>query len=249
MTDIHSHIIPGVDDGSPDLVSSLEMLSMAADSGVRRIAATSHCNIPGMFSNYADLELLGRLNRLKEAAAAEKIPIEIFQGMEVYSTEDMADLIRGKRVWTLNGTRYFLMEFAFDEEPAFCEEILTDVKACGLKPVIAHPERYFFIQDEPQIAFEWCTTGCILQLNKGSILGRFGAGPERTADALLRHGLAACVASDAHSPHARTTDMQEVRQYLRRIYGDDYMRLLLEENTARILKGQGLFGYEPQPFM
>ena len=249
MTDIHSHIIPGVDDGSPNLASSLEMLSMAAESGVKRIAATSHCNIPGMFSNYADVGLRGRLKRLQDAAAEEKIPIEIVRGMEVYSTEDMADLIRNKRVWTLNGTRYFLMEFAFDEEPAFCEEILSDVKACGLKPVIAHPERYYFVQDEPQIAFEWCTSGCVLQLNKGSILGRFGEGPERTADALLRHGLAACVASDAHSPRARTTDMQEVRQYLRRVYGDDYMRLLLEENPGRILKGQGLLGYRPQPFV
>ena len=249
MTDIHSHIIPGVDDGSPNLASSLEMLSMAAESGVKRIAATSHCNIPGMFSNYADVGLRGRLKRLQDAAAEEKIPIEIVRGMEVYSTEDMADLIRNKRVWTLNGTRYFLMEFAFDEEPAFCEEILSDVKACGLKPVIAHPERYYFVQDEPQIAFEWCTSGCVLQLNKGSILGRFGEGPERTADALLRHGLAACVASDAHSPRARTTDMQEVRQYLRRVYGDDYMRLLLEENPGRILKGQGLLGYQPQPFV
>ncbi len=248
MTDIHSHIIPGIDDGSPDMESSLEMLAMAAESGVKTIVATSHCNIPGSFQNYVSDELKERFGKLKEAALKEEIPIRILPGMEVFATPDLIDLLYQKQVWTLNGTAYLLMEFAFDEDPDFCNDILNKLKKIGVKPVIAHPERYYFIQDDPQLAFEWCVDGCALQLNKGSVLGRFGRGPEDCAHALLRHGLAACLASDAHSPYARTTDMRELKYFLRTYYGEDYMRLLLDANPERIVKGQKLLGYEARAF-
>lgn len=248
MTDIHSHIIPGIDDGSPDMESSLQMLWMAAESGVKRIVATSHCNIPGMFDNFASDDLILRVKELQDTAKSEEIPIRIAPGMEVFATEDLPDLIRKKKVWTLNGTKYFLMEFSFDEDPDFCFYILRKVRNLGYIPVIAHPERYYFIQEDPQLAFEWCVDGSVLQLNKGSVLGRFGEGPERTAHALIEHGLAACVASDAHSPYSRTTDMRELRHVLRSRFGEEPMKLLLEENPLRIVRGLSLLGYEPTPF-
>ncbi|MBQ5951126.1 MAG: hypothetical protein IJL66_03125 [Lachnospiraceae bacterium] len=249
MTDIHSHILPGIDDGSPDLEESLEMLAMAADSGVETIVATSHCNIPGVYDNYASPELNVLFRRLRSAAREEGIPIRIVRGMEVFATEDLTELLRKQKLWTLGGTRNLLIEFSFEEDPDFCADVLRDLKRTGTVPVIAHPERYYFLQDDPQLAFEWCTGGCILQVNKGSILGRFGSGPERCAHALLQHGLAACVASDAHSASARTTDMYEVRRALERDYGEEYAQLLLEENPERILSGRDLLGFQPEPFL
>lgn len=248
MIDIHSHILPGVDDGSQSMEESLELLAMAAESGVDTIVATPHCNIPGEFENYVSDEIRSLFERLDRARERAGIPLQICRGMEVYATPELPDLLRRKQVWTLNGTRYFLTEFAFDEDPGFCSKILRQCRDLGYQPVIAHPERYYFIQEDPDFAFDWCIEGYPLQLNKGSILGRFGPDPRRTALLLLQHGLAACVASDAHSPRQRSTHMAEIRDYLMECFGADYCRLLLEENPARILGGRELLGYEPIPF-
>ena len=248
MTDIHSHILPGVDDGSQSMAESLELLALAAGSGVTGIVSTNHCNIPGEFDNYASRELMELWEDLCSETRRAGIPIRIYRGMEIYATGELPELLKKNRVWTLNGTRYFLTEFGFGEDPDFCRDVLRRCSDLGYKPVIAHPERYFFVQADPEIAFEWCVSGYALQVNKGSLLGRFGRDSQIAADLIVSHGLCACVGSDAHNPEQRSTHMGEVRQYLTEEYGEDYARLLLEENPSRILSGRGLLGYEPIPF-
>lgn len=248
LIDIHTHIIPGVDDGSENIRMSLGMLALSAESGITDVVATPHCNIPGEADNYVSMELYTALLNLRNEAERAGIPVRVLRGMEVFATPELPDLIRERKVWSLNGTHYLLMEFAFDEDPSFCRELLEKLRKMGVRPVIAHPERYFFVQDDPQIAYEWCTAGCALQVNKGSLLGRFGQGPERTARLLVDHGLAACVASDAHSDYQRSTYMAELSRLLERDYGEDFRDLLMELNPGRILRGETLLGYEPIPF-
>ena len=248
MIDIHTHVLPGIDDGSESMEMSLEMLAIAAESGVHTLVATPHCNIPDEYENYACDELTLLWRQLESAAAEAHIPIKLCRGMEIFATEDLPELLTQKRVWTINGTKYFLVEFSFDEDPDFCWQVLHECHDLGFLPIIAHPERYYFMQDDPAIAYEFCVAGYGLQVNKGSLLGRFGIGPKRTADLILDHGLCACVASDAHRPYERSTFMAELCRYLEDEYGEAYTRLLLEENPARILNGGELLGYEPIPF-
>ena len=212
MIDIHSHVLPGVDDGAEDMEISLALADMAARSGVNGIVATPHCNIPDEIDNYVSEELEQLWDDLDREIRRADIPVTLYRGMEVFATPQVPQLLEQGLVWTLNDTEYFLIEFSFREDPDFCTDILRRCAAIGYRPVIAHPERYFFIQDDPELAYEWCVAGYGLQLNKGSLLGRFGQGPQRTAELLADHGLAACVASDAHSPLARTTDMTEIRE-------------------------------------
>ena len=249
MIDIHTHVLPGVDDGAADLDEALALLAMAADSGVETVVTTPHCNIPDEFENYVCPELDALWLALGREAQRAGIPVRLCRGMEAFATEDLPDLLEQGRIWTLNGTRYFLMEFSFGEDPGFCFDVLHRCRKKGFLPVIAHPERYLFVQDEPSIAFEWCTLGYALQLNKGSLLGKFGRPAQLAAELITDHGLAACVASDAHSPLERTTHMEEIRRYLTDRWGGDYARLLLEENPARILTGKELLGYEPIPIL
>ena len=248
MIDIHSHVLPGVDDGAQTLDDSLELMAQAADSGVHTLVVTPHCNVPDEFDNYAGPELEELFARVDRAREEAGIPLRLCRGMEIFATEELPLLLRDKRVWTLNGTDYFLMEFAFQEDPDFCRDLLRRCRDLGFRPIIAHPERYFFVQDDPDLAFEWCISGYGLQINKGSLLGRFGPEPKSCAELMLQHGLAACVASDAHSPYRRTTYFGEIEDYLMEYYGSDFARLLLEENPARILGGRDLLGYEPIPF-
>ena len=248
MIDIHTHVLPGVDDGSPDLDASLELLHIAAECGVTTLVTTPHCNIPGAPENYASPELDGLWRMLAREAERERIPVRLCRGAEIFATEELPELLSDGLVWTLNGTRYFLTEFDFGEEPDFCFYVLDRCRERGFRPVIAHPERYLCVQDDPSIAFEWCTQGYALQLNKGSLLGKFGRPVQITAELLADHGLAACVASDAHSPYQRTTYMGRIREYLTEQFGEAYARLLLQENPSRILAGQELLGLEPIPF-
>ena len=248
MIDIHAHILPGVDDGSESMEMSLEMLELSARSGVTDVVATPHCNIPGEADNYAGEKLQEELQKLRREAERSEIPVRVHRGMEVFTTSELPALIREQKVWTLAGSKYLLMEFAFDEDPAFCEQMLDEVKKLGLRPIVAHPERYFFVQDDPAIAYDWCVGGAALQLNKGSLLGSFGSGPERTARLIVEHHLAACVASDAHRPYRRSTFLHEVRRLIELDYGEEFRELLLTINPERILRGETLLGFPPLPF-
>ena len=238
MIDIHTHILPGVDDGARDIEESVEMLRMAESSGVRCLAATPHCNIPGIFDNYISEELTEQFLALKRVAERLKISTTVLSGMEVFATPDLPWLLKNDRVFTLNRTRYFLTESSFDEEPEFCDYILKKCTELQYQPVIAHPERYDFVQDNPRIAEHWAAQGYVIQLNKGSILGRFGRSAKHTADILIRKNLVSCVASDAHSALRRTPHMEEIKEYLKEMYGTEYARMVLLENPRRILTGE-----------
>ena len=102
----------------------------------------------------------------------------------------------------------------------------------------AHPERYFCVQEHPVLVYEWLRLGCLAQVNKGSLFGKFGRRAARAADVLVHNRLATCVANDAHSPYTRTTYMKDAWEYLSDRFGEREAHRLLEENPARILRGQ-----------
>ncbi len=247
MIDIHCHILPDVDDGSRNIDMSLDMIATAYDSGVRSMIATPHC-FPGLFENYADENLQQAWNELYHAVHAEGIPMHLYQGMEIMAVDDLPDLLQEGKVWTLNGTPYFLIEFDFNEDPSYCERILSSCIEAGYIPIIAHPARYFFVQEDPSVVYDWYMMGCGIQLNKDSLLKRHGSRAYEIANSLLRHHLVSCIASDAHSSNVRTTDLDEVREFLLEEYNDEYVYMLLEENPDRILRGKALVGFEPKPY-
>lgn len=235
MIDIHSHILPGVDDGARSLEEALIMAEMAAKSGVRVITATPHANQPDGFENYDSEELTNIYMKLKEAIAEEGIPIQLVRGMEVFGTIDVSKAIREKRVRSLNGTRYVLVEFAFNSAPESIEARLRSVLRRGMVPVIAHPERYYCVQDDPNYLYKWRTLGALAQLNKASVFGRFGSMTKKTAKLILDHHMVNCVASDAHGIQSRTTDMREIKEYLEKNYSERMAMRLLRTNPENIL--------------
>lgn len=239
MTDIHCHILPRVDDGADNLEEALEMARMAADSGVGTLIATPHCNLPfEREKNHLSPALLEGFARLRRAVEAEGIPIDLRLGAEVLCTPEVPELARAGNLPTLAGSRYLLLEFFFDEELDYMEEMLAAVAETGLVPVIAHPERYEAIQRAPRVVERWFRMGYVIQLNKGSILGRLGGRAQESAEWILDHGLAHLVASDAHSSNLRTPQMGELADHLRRFWGSEYTRVLLNVNPGRILLDQ-----------
>lgn len=119
----------------------------------------------------------------------------------------MPKLLREGRLLTINGGRYLLIEFGFHEDPLRIERLLDELLAAGYWPVVAHPERYYGLQRMPNYLYDWVNRGVVLQVNKGSLFGRFGRGAQALAEAMLTHGLVGCIASDAHRPDVRTPEL------------------------------------------
>ncbi len=238
MIDIHTHILPGADDGASNIQDTLEMVRMAADIGVTAMVATPHCNIPGGYSNYLGEEYKDRFRRAAEAVRQAKIPVQILPGAEVFATYDLVRLIREGQILTLNGSRYLLIEFDFGEDPAFADDVLEQVADIGIRPVIAHAERYEFVQEIPQIVYEWQKKGYFIQVNKGSVTGRFGHRAQLSAEWMLDEHLVSVIASDAHSPRRRTPYLLDAYEKLKRKYSRKYLQALFEENPRRMCENK-----------
>lgn len=132
MIDIHTHILPGLDDGARDMDDSLEMAVIAAQSGVHALAATSHANTGGFFSEYSVEEYMKRLSDFRRELDREAIPLTVLSGMEIFMTHEVPDMIREERLLPLNETDYFLMEFSFGIEQEEMDELIDGVMELGV---------------------------------------------------------------------------------------------------------------------
>ena len=238
MLDIHCHLLPGVDDGAESLEESCIMAKIAWDMGTRGMVLTPHSNVPGGFQNPWGEEFARNLDSFRQALLKLKNPMRIMAGMEVFATDDVADKIQDGSAITLNGTRYVLLEFWTGDRPARVKRVLDSVMGLGLVPVIAHPERYAFLQEDVGLAEQWAGKGCLLQLNKGSILGSFGRAARQAAHALLADRLAHVVASDGHSPYQRLPVLAEAYEVVSDTYSRTYAESLFYGMPDRIVNNK-----------
>ena len=232
LCDLHTHLLPGVDDGARTMESALQMLRNAAASDVELLAVTPHCNRPGEMRNYLDDSLLDRFLQLQQAA--KDIPVRLVLGSEALADELLPQLLRQKKIPTINGSRYLLTEFPVDASPDFFQDMLQSILALGYIPLVAHPERYLSVCQMPQIVVPWLDMGCHLQLTGGSIIGEYGKTAQRTAVYLLQQDLVACVASDAHGLHHRSNFLLDVYDHLSLRYSKHYAQCLMYENPMGI---------------
>lgn len=242
MIDLHSHILPELDDGSQSLRESLAMARMAVDSGITAMVATPHCADDRSWETYEAWELLS------QALSENEIPLKLFPGMEIFGTPDTVRMLREGKLFTLNGSRYPLIEFPFRSDGEEETAILRSVCKAGFRPVVAHPERYGYVQRDPRLVNRWHRMGCLFQVNRGSLLGRFGSRAQETAFELVNRGFASVVASDAHSPRMRTPWMADVQQLLTEEISAQCARVLLKENPKKILKDEEIPPVVPEWF-
>lgn len=248
MIDIHTHILPGVDDGSDSMEESLEMAYLAAECGTQVITATPHCNIQGHYDNYEDSGDCKKIFlQFRKALEREKIPLKIARGMEIFGVGDIRKLIKERKLISLNHTGNYLIEFPFDMHPDEITDALFMVFDVGGIPILAHPERYYCVQDTPNLVYSWMQEGVLTQINKGSFLGEFGRREERTAVILLEHGLITCLASDCHGTQWRSPNMRDVRSYIRSKAYEGAAELLLYDNPKCILSGKPVVRHDLQP--
>ena len=242
MTDLHCHILPGLDDGADSFEESLAMAAMAAHQGIHHIVATPHCLTGGARQTQEHVQLL------QELLQEEQIPVRLYAGMEIFGTHDTARLLREGRLLTLNDSRYPLIEFDFYTDGEEETQILHAVLEAGYTPLVAHPERYSCICQEPELADLWLKMGCLFQINRGSLLGRYGHNAQQMATSLVRRGFATVVSTDAHSPIVRTPRISDVRQWLTENISPAAAQTLLQDNPRRILQNKSPLPAQPAWF-
>lgn len=245
MIDIHAHILPEVDDGSDSLESSLEMADMAVRSGVKAIVATPHCNIPDG-ECIRDAQMMHEeVLAFRQALSEYRIPLKIYEGMEIFGAENTVERFYAKELTTLNRTVYPLVEFPFAYYADEATDLLRDLISMKLRPIVAHPERYDYVLQEPTLLNRWFSMGCYLQVNRGSLLGRFGEQIEDLSFSMLERGFISFIASDAHSPEFRTTWMQDVKEMVTEEMGAENAHVLLTVNPSRMLSNLNIEREDP----
>ena len=244
MVDLHIHILPGMDDGAETMEDALEMARSSVESGVDTVAASSHGNFDGyepeeLFEQYEE-----KFQAFRAKLSEEKIPLQVCKGMEWLVDDRLLDYIRKRRLPTINGGGYLLVEFYFDSSRRYVMSALDKLSEAGYRLILAHPERYDFARKSPESLIDLYRQEIILQVNKGSLLGEFGRRAFRAADYMLAKGLAGIVASDAHDPVLRSPDLEETARILDLHYGSDASEILLEETPLHILGKQDKLGMQ-----
>lgn len=235
MIDIHSHILPMIDDGATSVEQALEMLVAAYQDGTDEIVLTPHLAYEYGFINPYQ-KVIHLYHDLKYIVTNEHIPIKLHLGTEfLYSSKETFDKYFDE-ITTMNESKYLLMEFFFDVDENTILEAIDDVVAHQLIPIIAHPERYDCVQVSSSLPQQMVQKGALLQMNKASIFGRYGRFAKEAAFEMLDDHLIHFVGSDAHHPQRRTPLMHESFCFICDTYGEDYAYRIFEENARKMLK-------------
>ncbi len=233
MIDLHSHILPSIDDGAASTQMSLDMLDTASAMGFRTIVATPHLVerlAPAYESRVQDAF------RDIQACAHEK-GIELISGFEVRLLPDLPKRLLCGEPIALGQSRAVLIDLPFIDWPYYVDNVLFEVQTAGFQPILAHPERYPKIQNDPSIGLKLAERGIALQVTIGSFSGIFGKRAKRTAEELIALGAVHLVAADAHSAGHRLAAVPQGLQRLAELVGDDAFQTLTGASPRALLAG------------
>ena len=237
--DIHSHIIPGVDDGSQDMETSLTLLRMAAENGTTDIIATPH--VIDVSTNLTWDAIRRHVEILQKEADKEGIPITIYPGAETELNWDLLELMRKDHsAFCLAGSRYCLMEMPSLMLPPHLDEMIYELQVLDIIPVLAHPERQMQLMEKPERLLALLKKGCVAQSNGGSLTGVFGPKAHENIHMLLDHDMVGFMGSDAHNLRHRNTDLKAAREKIVEQWGGRRAEELFETRPKCILENRVL---------
>lgn len=224
-TDIHSHLIPGIDDGSQSMEETLEMLRYFKALGYEKVITTPHVMIDYYKNNPETI--LGGLEKVKSAIKKEKIEIEIEAAAEYYLDDHFMQLINEKKLLTF-GENHVLFEISFNAEPPNVKEAIFNLVTSGYKPVFAHVERYPFYENKLDKVRDFKARGALIQLNINSLSGNYGPGVKKMAVQMIENDLVDVVGSDCHRlEHLQSMDSLSKNKYLHQLNPERLLNLSL----------------------
>lgn len=236
MIDIHSHLIPNVDDGSESVEDTFIMFDEALKAGFTDIILTSHY-ITDYYENKTE-DLIFWKEKLQEVLNKNNKSLKLYSGMEVYISEEINKLIDEKKLLTLANSRYILIELPMSTDIKYLDYIIFLLESNGIKFVLAHPERYKFVQKNPRLVESYIEKGCLIQCNYGSILGQYGREAKSTIKYLLKKDLVHFMGSDCHKKNGIYTNIPKAVKKIEKIVGKQKLHEITTSNAKKIINNE-----------
>lgn len=238
MKDLHSHILYGIDDGCRNIEVSLDVLRDAYTSGITDILVTPHYIENSKYSA-TNKEKLKLLATLKKSLKKEKIPINLYLGNEIYINDNILELVKNGEVYSLNNSKYILIELPMAKMYQSTKDIIFELNRNGYVVVIAHPERYRYLQDNMSLVDEFLEMGVLLQGNYRSLFGYYGRDAKKTLKKLIKTHRITFLGSDIHKVDGFYTKKLE-KKLKRLTKSDDEVKKLLEDNFQCVIENKDI---------
>ena len=233
MIDIHSHILPGIDDGSRDIAESIDMVRKLVRQGVTDIVATPHYMDGTSFVSPRKTNLK-LLEELKQALNDEGVKVNLYLGNEIYISDNMLELLKAGKMSAMADSKYLLVELPLDDEYPNYEDFLLELMNHGYKVILAHPERYTIIQKDYEVVKNLHEMGVLMQCNINSIVERYGKSAKKVVKRMAKDKLIFAFGSDIHRC-GRTDYITLAEKKLAKYYTEHELRWLMVGNPKKII--------------
>ncbi|MFL8938377.1 tyrosine-protein phosphatase [Rossellomorea oryzaecorticis] len=244
MIDIHSHILPGIDDGAKTIQDSIDMAKKAVSEGIHTIIATPH-HMNGKYNNTKS-DIIPMVRDLNETLETENISLEVLPGQECRIYGEILEDYQKNEILTLNqDSQYLFIEFPSSSVPRYTERLLYDIQVEGLTPVIVHPERNAELIERPDKLYKFVKNGAATQVTASSLTGYFGKNIQKFSQQIIEANLTHFIASDAHNINNRTFKMEEAMDYIEKKYGIDSV-YYFTENAEMLVENKVIYKEIPE---
>lgn len=243
MIDIHTHILPNIDDGARSIEETFNLIKEAKSVGFEAIVSTSH-----YMEGYYETDAPERevwVNAIYENLKAKNIDVELYLGNEIYMSENMIRLLEEGKASTINDTSYVLFEMPLNAEPANLYDSIYEMMQYKIVPILAHPERYTFVQKEPELIYDLIKKGVLMQANYGSIEGQYGENAKIIVKKFLENNMIHMLGSDVHRQNTIYPKIPQILLELSELIGEEKLKELTTTNPQLVLHNKRIDIGEP----
>ncbi len=246
MIDIHSHILPNIDDGARSIEETFNLIKEAQKAGFEAIISTSH-----YMENYYETDVPERevwVKAICENLQTKNIETNLYLGNEIYFSDNIIELLEQRKASTINYTSYVLFELPLNAEPMNLYDVVYEMLQYKLVPILAHPERYSYVQKDPDLVYDLIEKGVLMQANYGSIIGQYGEKAQIIVRKFFENNMVHFLGSDVHRPNTIYPKIPQILREIESIIGSEKLEELTTKNPKLLLNNKKIEIEEPTDF-
>jgi protein-tyrosine phosphatase len=236
MIDVHSHILPNIDDGSRSIEETFNLIKEAKEAGFEGIVCTSHYMENYYETNRPEREVW--INAIHENLENKNIDMNLYLGNEIYMSDNIIELLEDGKATTMNDTSYVLFELPMNAEPINLYDMVYEMQQYKIVPILAHPERYSFVQTDPELIYDLIDKGVLMQANYGSIIGQYGKKAQMIVQKFLENNMIHMLGTDVHRQNTIYPKIPEIILELKSLIGEEKVKELTTINPELVINNK-----------